>query len=361
VKQWIRYPIANCRLVCISNFPYTTYSGMLPGTLAEQFQPPEMQIDLKALCAAAGAELSLAQVDRIDMPKREIHFNQAAPLPFDALSIGIGSIPAGNDTIQARSLVPIKPMQTFLSRLDEQILRVRRDDVRSKGEPLRVAIVGGGLASVEIALCLQARLVKQYPGQRAVIQIITAAERVASELPLHGTKRIQRILTDRGVELTLRTRITQVTERAAIDSTGVEHTADCILWAPSAVGPPLLQKLGLPLDDKGFIATDATLRAISGAPIFAVGDSGTILDSPVPKAGVYAVRQSPVLWHNLQAVLGNRKLIKFKPQREFLKLINTGDGKALLQYGWLTFYGRWCWRLKTHIDKRFIKQFQQPL
>jgi len=41
-----------------------------------------------------------------------------------------------------------------------------------------------------------------------------------------------------------------------------------------------------------------------------------------------------------------------------LKLLNTGDGKALLQYKWLTFYGRWCWWLKTYIDKRFVKRFQ---
>jgi len=47
-------------------------------------------------------------------------------------------------------------------------------------------------------------------------------------------------------------------------------------------------------------------------------------------------------------------------QGDFLKLLNTGDGKALLQYKSLAFYGRWCWCwwLKTYSDKRFVKRFQ---
>ena len=39
-------------------------------------------------------------------------------------------------------------------------------------------------------------------------------------------------------------------------------------------------------------------------------------------------------------------------------MLNTGDGKALLEYGWLTLHARWCWLLKTWIDKRFVRKFQ---
>jgi hypothetical protein len=45
---------------------------------------------------------------------------------------------------------------------------------------------------------------------------------------------------------------------------------------------------------------------------------------------------------------------QFNPQDNFLKLFNTGDGKSLMEYGWLTTHARWCWKLKTWIDKRFI-------
>jgi len=120
----------------------------------------------------------------------------------------------------------------------------------------------------------------------------------------------------------------------------------------------VLAKLSLPTDERGFIATESTLKTTAGWPIFAVGDSGTTIADPAPKAGVYAVRQAPVLWNNLRAALSGSELIPYVPQRDFLKLLNTGDGKALLQYKSLTFYGRWCWWLKVFIDRRFVKQFQ---
>jgi pyridine nucleotide-disulfide oxidoreductase family protein len=360
VRQWMRQPIAHCRLVCISNFPYATYSGMLPGTLARQFEPSEMQVDLAALCAAAGAELSLAQVERVDPERREIHFRQTPPLQFDALSIGVGSMPAGCHDFQSELLVPIKPMQTFLQRFDGCIQRFMPEGLQANLEPIRVTIVGGGVASVEIALCAQTRLKQQFAARSCVIQIVTAGADIASELTPRSVRRIKELLQACGITVIATTRISEVTQRAAVDSQGVEYPADCIIWATGAVGPPILSQLGLPLDEKGFIATDRTLRSVTGAPIFAVGDSGTIVDAPVPKAGVYAVRQSPILWHNLRAILGTGKLNQFKPQRDFLKLLNTGNGKAILQYGSLTFYARWCGWLKTYIDKQFITKYQQP-
>ena len=45
------------------------------------------------------------------------------------------------------------------------------------------------------------------------------------------------------------------------------------------------------------------------------------------------------------------------PQRGFLKLLNTGDGRAIGEWKGLSFEGAWCWRLKDAIDTRFMKAF----
>jgi hypothetical protein len=79
-----------------------------------------------------------------------------------------------------------------------------------------------------------------------------------------------------------------------------------VLWATSAAAPPLLGKLGLPTDDRGFLLTRPTLVSTGDHSIFAVGDSGTIEGETLPKAGVYAVRQGPILWENVQRVLRGR-------------------------------------------------------
>jgi NADH dehydrogenase FAD-containing subunit len=266
-------------------------------------------------------------------------------------------MPAGwSEHCDASSVIPIKPMQTFLQRLEERMMEV----ARSRTGPIRVAIVGGGVASVEIAFCLLERNRDQRWSFDCSIAIYTSDDHVAGGMKPNSVRKAERLLSARGIEIIPRQRIAQVTDDCIKASDGQRYPADVVVWATGATAPPILGKLGLQTDERGFIATSSTLQSLSDPRIFAVGDSGTILQSPSPKAGVYAVRQAPILWHNLRAFLDNGRLKPFDPQSDFLKLLNTGDGKALLEYGPFTFHAGWCWHLKTWIDKRFITRFQMP-
>jgi selenide,water dikinase len=356
VKEWAEHGIADCRLICISTYPTATYSGMLPGTLGQQFDDVEMRIDLPSLAAMAGAELILAPVSGLDLVRGELLFPHRDPIRFDALSIGVGSMPVGWQSFSDVSqFVPIKPMQTFLQRL-QQRLSVSGED---SAAPRTIAIVGGGVASIEIALCLQQRLKRQ--GRDAVtIEIYTASERVADGMTARSVRRIESILHQRGIVVHTGQRVIDVGETSLVTADLVHHPSDVIVWATGAGPPAILEALGLQSDERGFIATHNTLQTISDPRVFAVGDCGTVMESPAPKAGVYAVRQCPILWHNLRELLtGGASLKPFQPQSNFLKLLNTGDGKALLEYGRITVHAAWCWYLKTWIDKRFIAEYRR--
>ncbi len=81
----------------------------------------------------------------------------------------------------------------------------------------------------------------------------------------------------------------------------------------------------------------------------------TLSDYPAtPKAGVYAVRQGPVLARNLRAALGQGRPAGYVPQQTFLSLLNTADGKALLRWRGIVSHSRLAWRLKDRIDRRFV-------
>lgn len=366
VKQWQTDPIQDCRLTCISKFPTATYSGMLPGTIGQQFDEGAMRIDLSDLCQRSGAELILADTDGLDLDAGLLQFQDHESIPFDALSIGVGSMPAGwKEHADAKSLVPIKPMQTFLARLAERLdPRGTGYEESSSAERLvdasttKVAIVGGGVASVEIALCLNQQLAKQNRGRDHSIEIFTSNDSTAIGMKPRSIRRIEQILNSRNIHINAGHRVTEVKDDFIITDDGARHDADIVIWATGAAAPPVLGKLGLQTDAQGFIATSPTLQSLSDSRVFAVGDSGTIVKSPSPKAGVYAVRQCPILWHNLRAFFGGGPMKTFEPQSDFLKLLNTGDGKALLQYGIITVHAQWCWRLKTWIDKSFITEFQ---
>ncbi len=160
------------------------------------------------------------------------------------------------------------------------------------------------------------------------------------------------------MKLVLGKRVVEVSDDALSLDDGSRLEADLVLWATSATSPPALSSVTLPLDDDGFLLTRPTLQTVADAPIFAVGDTGTIQDNRTPKAGVYAVRQGPVLWENIGRMLAGEPLVEYVPQRGFLKLLNTGDGSAIGEYKGLSMSGRWCWRLKDGIDGRFMNKYQ---
>ena len=121
----------------------------------------------------------------------------------------------------------------------------------------------------------------------------------------------------------------------------------------------------LSLDKKGWIQVHPTFQSILASNVFVSGDCASICQYPnIPKAGVYAVRAGPILFHNIISYLfhsndpmSKSKLQTYTPQSDFLKLINIGDGTALGFRFNMYFYGNWVWLLKDSIDRKFINLF----
>ena len=131
------------------------------------------------------------------------------------------------------------------------------------------------------------------------------------------------------------------------------------VWLAGAAAPALLGTAALPRDPRGFLLVGRTLQAVDGSPVWGAGDCVTLARHPeVPRAGVYAVREGPVLARNLRAALGEGGPRPYTPQRTFLSLLNTADGKALLRWHALVSHSRWAWWLKDRIDRRFVARYR---
>src|SRR5262249_29175531 len=97
----------------------------------------------------------------------------------------------------------------------------------------------------------------------------------------------------------------------------------------------------------------------SHGSVFAAGDVASIDGHAPPKSGVYAVRSGPPLAGNLRRMLLGQRLQRYKPQREALYLISTGERYALGARNGFTFEGAWVWTLKDLIDRRFMAKFNE--
>lgn len=352
VSRWIKDPLPETELVCISNFERSTYSGLFPSVLGLRRDPVEMQIDLKKLVNKADGRLIIGEV--VSCIGNRLQLADGESFDFDAMSIGVGSMPQGLPIVSdSTPVLSIKPMQTFLARFHNAISEASK---RRPTGSIRIVIVGGGVASIEIAFAIS-RWAK-IKSTDVQITIVTAGDHPAVGMSERAVLKIEKLLKQREIEVITNRQAHSVELAELVLNDQSKVPSDLVIWATSATAPSILERLDLTKDERGFIAVDENLRSLSDKSIFAVGDCGTMISEPFPKAGVYAVRQSPILWHNLRATLAGETLQAFKPQKNFLKLINTGDGKALLEYRFLALHHRLCLWIKEWIDERFIREFR---
>jgi selenide,water dikinase len=100
-----------------------------------------------------------------------------------------------------------------------------------------------------------------------------------------------------------------------------------------------------------------TLESVSHTGVFAAGDVASVDGHSLPKSGVVAVRQAPVLAHNLRGAVMGTAPRRYRPQRQYLSLISTGDQYAVGARGRVMVRGRWVWRVKDVIDRRFVRRY----
>ncbi|MEO8359294.1 MAG: VTT domain-containing protein [Vicinamibacteria bacterium] len=354
LREWRSHGPQSGALTCVSNFETAAYSGMLSGVLAGDYPEQAMNIDVRSLCARVGATLLVGDVTAVQLHDRQLILADGRSVDFDFLSIGVGSVPRTEGVQMERSacVVAVKPMQTFLARLRDACTR------RQPAEgPLRVVIVGGGAAGVEVALCLPA-FVEAVVGSPSSFRGTLVGSTPILHDSSEGLARRGRAALDHAGIKRLVGRVVAVEDRVVRLENGSEVEADIVVWVTGASAPPLLQAVDLPKDREGFLLTTDALCSTGSQSVFAVGDAGAIEGHRIAKAGVYAVREGPVLLENLRRALAGLPLQSFSPQSSFLKLLNTGGGKAIGEWRGVSFEGAWCHWLKDAIDRRFVARYQ---
>jgi selenide,water dikinase len=348
LRRLARQPIEGWRVTLITRERHAPYSGMLPGVAAGLYRPEQALIDTRALAERAGAKLVLDSVEGLDPDARLLHRASGAPIAYDLLSVNTGATPDVSGVPgAAEHALSLKPIDALLPRLAMLTERARAGQV--------AAVVGGGAAGTEMAFALQARL-----GPRGVRVVLVAGEAgLLPGLPVGLRRRVAEDLAARGITLHEGADVAEMARDGLRFRASPPLPAEATFWATGAAPAGWLALSGLARDRRGFLLVGPTLQALGRKEIFAAGDVASLQPEPLPKAGVVAVRQGPVLARNLRAATQGRALEHYRPQRDWLVLLSLGDGHALGTRNGLVVGGAWVWRWKDWIDRRFIARYQE--
>ena len=156
MRMWAMKPLPGARLTLISPQPTTPYTGMLPGVVAGHYALEEHVLDLVRLARRAGARFIVDAAIGLDLDAKRVLLSERGALPFDVLSLDIGSSSAPIGAAGG-GFAPVKPFGEFLPALDAFLTALEEGRAQPK-----VVVIGGGVGGVELALALAHRL-RAYP------------------------------------------------------------------------------------------------------------------------------------------------------------------------------------------------------
>lgn len=350
LRQWGMNPLAGVRVTLINPGATAPYTGMLPGYIAGHYERDELDIDLVRLARFAGARIIFDKAAGIDTAAKRVKLEGRAPVQYDIASIDVG-VSAELPGVEgfSRYAHSVKPLGAFADAWEAFLERTNEPGIRTS-----CVVIGGGVAGIEIALAMAHRL-RAAGLNQASVTVVEAGPKILSGVTAGARRALQAALARYHVSVLTSAETRRITSGVLHLSDGGVLPADFIVSAAGARPYAWIAETGL-AHTNGYINVGRDLRATGDSSLFAAGDCAHLTHAPRDKAGVFAVRQAPVLFHNLRAALSGQLPAPYHPQSDFLKLISMGDKSAVAQKYGIALSAPWLWRVKDRIDHAFMER-----
>jgi NADH:ubiquinone reductase (H+-translocating) len=356
-------PPQSTRVTLVSDVNFMLYTPLLPGAAAGTLEPRHVVVPLRE--ALDRTDLRIGTLVDAEPDRNVVHVRSleghVEELGYDQLVVATGSV--------SRTL-PVPGLEEhglgFKSLPDAIELRNRLirtleaaetlEDPAERGAWLTYIFVGAGYAGLEGLAELQdfaADAIEHYPRCRTQSMrwiLVEATGRVMPEISPQLAEFAVRELRGRGIEIKTNTTLDALTDSTATLSDGEVVPARTCVWTAGVRPHPVVERLGLPLNDKGRIVVDATLRVQGRANVWAIGDSAAVPDpakkdgSPTPPTAQHAIRQGRRVARNVAATLGNGTVKPFTYKTKGV-FVDMGQGEAVADTIGIRWRGRPAWLL----------------
>lgn len=337
------------RVTLISPSPYHYYSGMGPGMLAGIYQPQEVRFHIKKMVEARGAAFVEDKVEKIDAQNRILYLTNGESIGYDVASFNTGSrVPMKGIVSSGETVIPVKPILN----LYHASLSITR---MATAKTLKIVVVGGGPAGVEIAANVW-RLIENSDASANIF--LVGGRQILNGFPQKARRLVMESLNARSIEVIEGVRVQSLMDQEAVLSDGRRLQFDFSFIAVGVQPSEIFKASGLPTGAEGGLLVNGYLQSIAHPEVFGGGDCINLQGYSLAKVGVHAVRQNPLLKHNLMVALEGGRMKIFNPNDDYMLILNLGNNKGVLKKrnwvwdGWFSFF------LKDYIDRRFMSKFQ---
>jgi NADH dehydrogenase len=306
------------RVTLLDQFPYNTFQPLLYQVATGGLNPGDVTYSLRYFAANhEDVRFRVGEVVGIDHDQREVICSDGFRVGFDYLIIG-------NGITTNHFGIPGAAEYTMSMYTRAEALRVRdtifgsleiiagRSDPNSSG--FTVVIVGGGPTGVEMAGQLAELKTETIPSTypelnpaRIHVVLVEMTEHLLAPFDDSLRQYALRELTKRGVDVRLKTAISEVEADRVDFKDGSSMPVDLVIWAAGVSGDPRLRDWGLPIGRAGRIEINEDTRVVGEERIFAIGDGSVIVNSPLPQLaqpalqmGKFAARQIARLHRGLE-------------------------------------------------------------
>ncbi len=270
------------------------------------------------------------RVEEMDLQRRRVTATHGAsehphPLDYDHLVIALGSttnffgVPGlAERALTMRSLTDAVALRNrLIQNLEEADFEC---SLGARGSLLTVVVAGAGFAGVETVAGVNDFLreaIRHYPNLTEETLRIVLVDPVPEILPELGGRLgpyARRKLTERKVEVVLKTGVRGVTDAGVELSDGTTIPARLLVWTAGNAPNPLVSRLPCP-KERGRLVVDERLRVTGFPGVWALGDCASVTDpktgKPHPPTAQHALRQGRLLARNVHAAIRGREPAPF--------------------------------------------------
>ena len=289
------------RVTLLDRFPYNTFQPLLYQVATGGLNPGDVTYALRFFAARhEGVRFRRAEVVAIDHDQQEVVCDDGVRIGFDYLVIGNGittnhfGIPGAEEYTMSMytRAEALKVRDTIFGSLE---IVAGRSDPNTGG--FTVVIVGGGPTGVEMAGQLAELKTETIPSiypelnpARVHVVLVEMTEHLLAPFDDSLRKYALRELIKRGVDVRLKTAISEVEADRVDFKDGSSMPVDLVIWAAGVSGDPLIRDWGLPIGRAGRIEVNDDTRVVGEERIFAIGDGSIIVNNPLPQLGQPAIQ-----------------------------------------------------------------------